>query len=295
MTPAEQRTGVALREPVHWHDLAQLARTAEETGYDALFVPESAGRDGFATLAALAAETTTVRLATGVVAITARRPQATAMAAATVQEASGGRFVLGVGAGFERSLRTVRDYVRQVRETELSFDPGPPPPVWLAALGDRMLGLAAEVADGVLLNWCTPERVARARSTLARGAEAAGRDPASLTVGVYVRACLEPEEDVALAALDAQARQYASLPHYRRQFGAMGLGGEAEAAAGGASDSLVRATCLLGDPRAAVERLQAYREAGADVPVVYPVPVLEPVSSLMGTILALAPAPALEA
>src|SRR5437870_2682388 len=177
-----QRTAVALREPVAWSDFAQLAGTAEETGYEALFVPESVGREAFSTLAALAPVTSTLLLGTGVVAVTARRAQTTAMAAATVQELSGGRLVLGLGAGFERSVEAVRTYVGEVRGAQIALDPGRPPPIWLAALGDRMLELAAEVADGVLLNWCTPERVARARDTLASAARAAGRDPASLTV-----------------------------------------------------------------------------------------------------------------
>jgi alkanesulfonate monooxygenase SsuD/methylene tetrahydromethanopterin reductase-like flavin-dependent oxidoreductase (luciferase family) len=232
--------------------------------------------------------TSTLLLGTGVVPITARRAQTTAMAAATVHDISGGRFVLGLGAGFERSIEAVRAYVGEVRATRPAFDAATPP-VWLAALGDRMVRLAGEIADGVLLNWCTPERVARARTIVAEEAQRAGRDPA--TVGVYVRACMEPDEAVALAALKPQVVQYASIPHYRRQLEAMGFVAESEAAAhGDPPDSLVRALCVLGDPSAARGRLDEYREAGADLPFVYPVPALEPVSSLMGTILALAPA-----
>jgi 5,10-methylenetetrahydromethanopterin reductase len=296
VTAEAQRVGVALREPVPWHDFLQLARTAEETGYEALFVPEIAGREGFSTLAGVAPATSSLRLATGVVPITARLARTTAMAAATVQELSGGRLILGLGAGFERSIEAVRAYVREIRETPLTFDPGEPAPIWLAALGDRMFALAGEIADGVLLNWCTPERVQGARTAIAGSAERAGRDPSSISVGVYVRACVEPDQEVAVDALRPQAAQYASLPHYRRQMEAMGLGAEAEAAARGeVPDALVRALCLVGDPRAMGERLGEYRAAGADLPVVYPVPVLEPVSSLLATLLALAPRPALEA
>src|SRR5436853_6486332 len=96
-----QRVGVALREPVSWHDLVQVARTAEQTGYEALFVPEiggapgggsiPAGREAFSTLAAMATLTQTLRLGPGVVPITSRGALTTAMAAATVQDLSGGR------------------------------------------------------------------------------------------------------------------------------------------------------------------------------------------------------------
>ena len=80
------------------------------------------------------------------------------------------------------------------------------------------------------------------------------------------------------------------------EFDRMGLSKEAEQAArGDLPAALIRAIALAGDPEAAKQRLQAYRDAGADLPVVYPVPALEPVSSMTGTILALAPHPALEA
>jgi alkanesulfonate monooxygenase SsuD/methylene tetrahydromethanopterin reductase-like flavin-dependent oxidoreductase (luciferase family) len=92
------------------------------------------------------------------------------------------------------------------------------------------------------------------------------------------------------------------MPHYRRQMGAMGLAGPAAQAADASArgrveavpEQLVRVLCLMGDPRAAVERLQAYRDAGADLPIVYPIPAREPVSSIMGTVLGLAPEPAIQ-
>jgi alkanesulfonate monooxygenase SsuD/methylene tetrahydromethanopterin reductase-like flavin-dependent oxidoreductase (luciferase family) len=202
--------------------------------------------------------------------------------------------ILGLGAGFVRRLEAVREYVREVRASlpELP-DTTAPPPVWLAALGDGMIRLAGEIADGVLLNWCTPERVAQARQLIGEDVE----------IGVYVRACVGPPEEDALAALRAAAGQYASLSHYRRQLELLGLGKEglraAEAVAAGrpqeVPEALVKALCLLGDPGEAASTLEEFREAGADLPVVYPVPTLEPVSSMMGTVLALAPSPAVEA
>jgi alkanesulfonate monooxygenase SsuD/methylene tetrahydromethanopterin reductase-like flavin-dependent oxidoreductase (luciferase family) len=155
------------------------------------------------------------------------------------------------------------------------------------------------VADGVLLNWCTPERVERARQEVADGASATGRDAQRVTIGVYVRACLGHDEAIALDVLRRATAQYAAMPHYRRQLEALGLGPEAAAAATAASpgdvpEDLVRRLCLVGEPAGALARLDALRDAGADLPLVYPVPALEPVSSIMGTLLALAPSPALE-
>src|SRR5204862_145759 len=83
--------------------------------------------------------------------------------------------------------------------------------------GDGMVRLGGELADGVLLNWCTPERVGAARTLVTEAAEGAGRDPAAVTVVVYVRTCLGLEEAAAMAALKDMAGRYAAIPHYRRQ------------------------------------------------------------------------------
>lgn len=306
---------MALRDALPWHDLIQAVQSAEQTGYSALFLPEITGRETFATLAGIATAVPRLLLASGVVPASSRTAQTTAMAAATVQDLSGGRMVLGIGSGPSEpgALDRLRAYVVAVRRLlagerveidgeaaiRLSLAPRDPPPVWIAALGPRAMRLGGEVADGVLLNWCTPERVAYARERVAEGASDAGRDPAKVTVAVYVRACVG-EREAALSALKAAAGQYASYPAYRRQLDAVGLGEEAATAAaahasrrpGEVPEALVRALCIEGEVREARVRLESYREAGADLPVVYPVPALEPLSSILGTLFALAPAPA---
>jgi len=300
-------TGVALRDPIAWHDFVQVVRTAEETGYRACLVPEIAGREAFSTLAGLAGATNRLLLGTGIVPMHARSAQVTAMAAATVQELSGGRLVLGLGTGppGPGALEALRSYVQSVRAAlaGLPLVPPVPPPIWISALGERGFALAGEVADGVLLNWCTPERVSRAREVVSAAAAGAGRDPRAVTIAVYVRANLADEEAVAIEALKEATGQYALMPHYRRQLEAIGLAepaGSAALAAGsgdvsGVPESLVRALCLVGDPDAARARLDAFRAAGADLPIVYPVPGRDPVSSILGTVLAAAPSSTLEA
>jgi alkanesulfonate monooxygenase SsuD/methylene tetrahydromethanopterin reductase-like flavin-dependent oxidoreductase (luciferase family) len=322
-------TGLVLRDPLPWSDQREIVATAEQAGYSALFVPEIAARESFSTLASFACATTKVVLGTGVVAMWSRSPVATAMAAATVQDFSYGRLILGIGAGSRPpgadvpggATDRLRRYVATVR-TALSGrrvpDDDPfgaagfvlapeltdgPPPIWLGALGDRSVGLAGELADGVILNWCTPERVAGAREVIAEAASEAGRDPATVTVAVYVRACLGMSERVALEALRSATAHYAAIPHYRRQLERMGLGADAAAAAGAIAherfgevpERLVRALTVMGGRREALERFAAYREAGADLVLCYPVPALEPSSSIMGTMLAAAPDPAIEA
>ena len=312
-----ERDGRPVRQVLPWPDLVGIVETAEETGYEAVFTPEIAAREAFSTLAGFAAATTWVGLATGVVRLDRRDVHTTALAASTLEDLSGGRFILGVGSGgpIEETRRSVTGVRAALRGHEVAgigptgeplvstLDrPSPDVPLFLAALGPRMTELAGEVADGVLLNWCTPERVALARQEVARGAERAGRDPAGITVAVYVRACLGHDRAHAMAALREAAGLYASMPRYRRQFGSMGLGAEAEAAArpgeGGRWDhvpeSLVSAVCVSGSREEAQERLAAFHQAGADLVVVYPVPAQEAVSSIMGTVLAAAPDPAVE-
>jgi 5,10-methylenetetrahydromethanopterin reductase len=315
MTSARQLsgTGFALRDPWPWVDFAGLTRDGEAKGYSAVFLPEIYGRDALASLTALAGETHSLLLGTGIVPMDARTPQLTAMAAATLQERSAGRGILGLGAGLvaEGALDRLRELVVACKAAvrgepaavgdqriTLTLIPETPPQVWIAALGPRAVELAGEVADGVLLNWCPPERVLRVKEQLARGADRAGRDPADITIAGYVRACVEDDRPEALSALQAAAGEYASYPPYARQFENVGLGDEARQAANahaaghpeGVPEALVRAVTLAGDAAAARSRLQTYREAGLDLPVVYPVPAgPDALGSVRTTLAALAP------
>jgi 5,10-methylenetetrahydromethanopterin reductase len=289
-----RQVGFAVRDPWPWTDLTELVRRAEDGGYRALFLPEIAGRDAFATLTGLAGERGTLLLGTGIVPMNARRPMLTAMGAATVHERSGGRAILGLGTGplvggaldrLEELVGVMRRlFAGDVAELDgerlrLSLPLATPPPIWISALGPRSVRLAGRIADGVLLNWCTPERVADAAAAVREAAEAAGRDPSSVTVGAYVRARLGDDPDAGILAVQAAASEYASYPAYARQFELMGLGAEARTAAAARRSSrpqdvpeaLIRAVALVGEDAVARDRLQAYLDAGADVPVVYPV------------------------
>ena len=325
--PQSGRTGLALRDPIPWAQLRQVVETAEETGYEALFVPEIDGREAFATLAGFAQATWRVMLGTGVVSVRSRTPVITAMAAATVQDLSEGRFILGLGSGSPtgppespRPLELVANYIRLVRAIlsggnapgddgvgvpgfRLEVPSPVPVPIWVAALGDGMVRLGGELADGVLLNWCTPERVGAARTLVTEAAERAGRDPAAVTVAVYVRACLGLDEAAAMETVKEMTGRYAAIPHYRRQFEAMDLGEEAAQGAKAfqadrtdeVPERLVRAVAVIGGRSDALRRFAEYRDAGANLVVCYPVTALDPFSSLLGTVLGAAPSPSLEA
>ena len=158
---------------------------------------------------------------------------------------------------------------------------------------DRMVALAGEVADGVLLNWCTPERVARAATLVREAAERAGRDPVG---GDHRR----------LRARLPRHRRGRRHGSARRDGGTVrgdpalspavrGHGpGRGRAARRAPPDAVVRALTVAGGRTRALARFDAFREAGADLVLCYPVAALDPLSSVMGTVLAAAPDPAVE-
>lgn len=292
-------SGRIVRVPQPVEDLTRAAAFAEETGYTAMWVPDHGVWDPFVLLSAFAHRTQRLTLATGVVTVTGRSPESAAAAGSTLDRISGGRAVVGVGSGPVRDVDRVERYVAELRD---GLREGVP--IYLAALGFRMVRAAGNVADGVLLNWCTPERVRRVRDELAdlesASADAPGR---RVSVAVYVRACLGHDERHARQALGEAVGMYASFPNYRRQMEGEGFGDAAaeagEAYRAGRPQAVPRAMldafCVRGGRDDAVARLEEYRAAGADHVVIYPVTAQEPASSLIGTIMAAAPDPAVEA
>jgi len=309
--PAVSGTAFAVRDAWPWPTLTRLTVLGDELGFRAVFLPEIAGRDAIAALTGLADSAPRLLLGTGVVPMTSRRPALTAMGVATLQERSEGRAILGLGTGRPRAgaLDELRAQVLEIRArldamTDADATAGlvldRPVPIWIAALGPRAVAMAGAVADGVLLNWCTPERVAQARAGLEEAADDAGRDPASITVAAYIRAAVDDEpasEAGARRALAVAAGEYATYPAYRRQFDAMEVGAAAAAAAAGvgeippeAVEPLLERVCLTGDAPRARARMTEYRRAGCDLPVVYPVPFgADGQASVARTLRALAP------
>jgi alkanesulfonate monooxygenase SsuD/methylene tetrahydromethanopterin reductase-like flavin-dependent oxidoreductase (luciferase family) len=109
----------------------------------------------------------------------------------------------------------------------------PPAPVYLAALGPQMLRLAGETADGVLLNWATPERIAVSRERIDEGAARAGRGPGTIPMTMYIRVCVDDDEAAARQAFGTQVLGYAlgrpGTPQnagYRGLFAQMGFDAE---------------------------------------------------------------------
>jgi alkanesulfonate monooxygenase SsuD/methylene tetrahydromethanopterin reductase-like flavin-dependent oxidoreductase (luciferase family) len=238
------RTGFGVAATVPHDVLRALGAALAGLGYDDAWSndlgPGGPG-DGLDALGALGDGDTVLRLGLGVAALDRRPPDALAEAVAGLGPAVGRRVLVGVGAGFSASpVALVRDGVRRLRAllpAEVR--------VGTAAMGPRMCRLAGEVADAVLLNWMTPERIGWARRLVADGAAAAGRGPEAVEVAAFVRVAVGPG---AAERLGEEAARYASMPHYGRHFAAMG----AEPGSVG-----VAAT----DPAAAGKGLAPYRSA----------------------------------
>ncbi|MCK9247783.1 MAG: LLM class F420-dependent oxidoreductase [Solirubrobacteraceae bacterium] len=216
-------------------DQLEIAVTAEELGFDAVWVAEAYGSDAVSVVGHLTAVTKRIELGTAIMQIPARSAAMTAMSAATLDQLSGGRFVLGLGASgpqvsegwhgvrFGRQLARTRDYVAVVRMAlarerveyagdtlTLPLPDGPGRslkltiapqqdrvPIVLAAMGPKNVALAGEVADGWLPTFFAPEHIAELRAPLVEGARKAGRDPSEVAVMPQVAVCIDDDVDAA--------------------------------------------------------------------------------------------------
>lgn len=257
-------------------DAIGYARRVEALGYDTLWVPETVGREPFTLLGMLAGATSSIRLGTSIVGIWGHDAQTTRMASMTLAEASGGRFLLGLGVShphlaerlrghrFERPLTRMREFLEGYRSAVYRGPlaaGAPEPPVLLAALRQRMTDLAATEADGALPYLVTPARVAWMRARL--DAAAAGRR-AQLVVTLPV--VVGPPEQ--RGAARAYLTPYLRTPTYQASWALQGFDPPDWASPG--SDRLVDAMVATGPIEAATERIAAMLTAGADRVAIIP-------------------------
>jgi len=245
--------------------LTQQAQQLEALGLEGLFAPQVYGPP-FVTLAAAAAVTSRVKLASGIALAFARSPFETATAAIDLDRISGGRFVLGLGTSvgawsggffgmpYERPVARLREVIDIVRTAvakahtgELrrydgrfyqldfsEFQPLGEPvrshiPIWVAALRGALVRLGAEVADGVIGHpiWSLPWATKEMPKELERGLRRSGRPRQDVHVNVWQ--WVAPNADAKEAVQDAKATVafYAGVAQYEDYFAAHGFGEEA--------------------------------------------------------------------
>lgn len=294
--------------------IGTLAAAAELAGFSAVFVAEGHG-DALALCHPVAAATSRTRVGTAIINAALRPPVLAAKTAAQLDQATAGRFILGLGVGNTvmntrfgippfAALPMIEEYVAVVRAVLRGeragyqgevFRTGMVPldsqpvranlPVYLAALGPRMLELAGRVADGVILNLMRPDQAAGATAIVRRSAQAAGRDPAAVEVACVVHTCLSDDETAAAAAARTVVPRYVLHPAIPRLFGELDggpslhavreltLAGDRAGAAGLVPQRVADGFVAHGGAGACAARLAEYRAAGVDLPLLFPMPV----------------------
>ncbi len=275
------------------------AQTAERLGYESIWTSQLPdARDASLVLAAYAAATKRVGLGTGVLPIYTRHPTAMAQMAATLDEMSGGRFILGIGIShkvtvesmwgmhLDSPLTAMREYLDIVRTSlrdgacayegkyftarwGYSAPRRPDLPVMISALNPHMLELAGEHADGVVLWMCSPGYI---RDHVVPGVTAgrmkAGKTLEGFEIVAPVPVCLTTDRAAAQAVFRKTVERYASLPYYRKMMDKSGFA--AELASGDISPEMLDEYAGIGDESQVRDAINRYREAGATLPAAGP-------------------------
>jgi probable F420-dependent oxidoreductase len=287
--------------------IIDIARLAERLGYRSLWTVEATGTDAFTLLGAVAAVAPQLDLATGIVPIQLRSPPLAAMSAASLQALSPTADVwLGIGVSApgilgqhglpaaDRPIAMMREYVAllreclsgetvtfqgdfwQVRRFTLGVRLGERrPKIVMAALNPQMLRLAAEIADGVLLNYIPASHVAESVAHVRAGGAA--------RIFAYVHAAVG---DLARAAGSARRDlfNYAMADGYARMFRAAGFAAEVEdlrerqaardrdGALAAISERMIQAIDFVGSAEEVTRFVRGYVDAGVERPVLMPMP-----------------------
>ncbi len=220
-------------------DQLAIVQEAERLGYDSVWTAEAYGSDAATVLGWLAGQTTKIRLGSGIFQMPARSAAMTAMTAATIDQLSGGRMIIGIGSSgpqvaegwhgqrFARQLQRTREYIAVLRmalarervefqgETlELPLPDGPGKalkltistvqdriPIYLAAIGPKNTALAGEIADGWIPTLFSPEHVSELRPLLQEGAARSGRSLDGFDIAPTVNVFVSEDLDAARDAM----------------------------------------------------------------------------------------------
>lgn len=290
LTVKSQRLGLSVPLELPLSELPAMARRAEKLGYTDAWSLESNGLDGFTPLTAVAAVTQTMRLGTAIIPAWTRPAGLLAMHAAALAELAPGRFVLGIGSStpviveqwlgipFSRPLSRTREAALAVRgllagERVAGMRLSRPPrdrevPIYIAALGPKMLRAAGEVGSGVIFFLVGPRLMPELLAEVGREVDSVAR----LIV-------IPGQGREAETAARRSILSYTLVPYYARSLTRQGFGEEVAAissawrsgdragAAGQVSEAMVRELLLTGGPDQVLERLEDYRRAGLQTPV----------------------------
>jgi len=242
-------------------------------GYSTVWFPETVGRDPFALIGNLAAQTSELVFATGIANIWNRHPGVMKQAAMALHELTGGRFVLGIGVSHAPLVEGLRkiEYTKPLSQMKTYLEAmaaspyggpkpadGSQPLTVLAALGPKMLALSAQETDGAHPYWTTPEHTAQAREIMGPDA----------LLCVEQKVVLSTDASAARAAGAEQLAYYKSLPNYRNNWKRLGF---TEDQIENDEPAFVDAVVAWGDADAIGNRVKAHYDAGATHVCIQPV------------------------
>ena len=284
--------------------IATYAKLAEEQGFDNVWITDHYNnRDVYTTLTVLALNTNSIKIGSGVTNSYTRNPAITASSIGAVNEISGGRAILGLGPGdkatfdamgieWVKPLATTREAIQALRSffagekvsmdgevvkfggAKLAFKTGNVP-IYMGAQGPKMLELAGEVADGVLINASHPKDFEVAVEQIRKGAEKAGRNPAEVDVTAY--ACFSIDKDPAKAVSAAKVvvafivagspdlvlERHGIPVEAKGQIGEAIAKGDFGALMGGlVTDQMIEAFAICGTPEDCMQRIRDLESIG---------------------------------
>ena len=290
-----ERLALALIPGVGWsaREIQMIAREAEDAGFDAIFTAE-VNNDAMATAQLMGAATRRILVGTWIANIYLRHSYVCAQGAALIADATGGRFILGLGVSHQpvnraleidmtQPLTALRRYVTEVRswlkgEGPTTHLPQRPAvhkvPLYVAALASTSVELGGELADGIMPFLWPAARVTQSKAWVARGrAKSPELGKLDITLGLptFIGDDLDGLRDAARQNLVL----YTTFPFFQRLVRASGFEAEAarmEEGVGLASltDRLLDSVCLFGPVSRCREQLTAFRTAGIDLPILVP-------------------------
>jgi probable F420-dependent oxidoreductase len=244
-------------------EVREVVAELDERGWPCLWIPETVSRDPFVAASVVLGATTNMKVATGIASIWARDAMTTSNATKSLNEAYGGRFLLGLGVShhtitewvrkhdYSKPFSTMKEYLERMDKSMFKgVEPAEPPSRVLAALGPRMLELSRDMADG-----CHPYFVPVEHTAIAR--EAVGPDK---IVAVEQMVVFETDPSTARDIARKHMKVYLSLPNYANNLKRLGFtDDELESA----SDRVVDAIVAWGTLDDVVGRVRAHQDAGA--------------------------------
>ena len=285
----------------------ELLREAETLGYTDAWTLEVDGLDSFTPAALAATWTDEMRIGTAIANVFTRGPALLAQSAAAVAEVAGGRFCLGIGSSSPaivenwNGVSLQRPYTRMretvaflksvfagekaqseylgVRGFRLARRFAEPPPIFIAALQERMLRLAGSEGDGVIINWLTPDDVPKVVAVAKDAARAAGRDADALEVVCRIMVLPTENEDLARFVARRAVAGYLTTPVYGGFHRWLGRGdalrpmqeawdaGDRKAATELAPEELIDGMFVTGNTQSCLDQIEAYCRNGVTLPV----------------------------